>query len=638
MKKNLRIVSAAAAALLAVAPVAATSVSTVLADTNVAVVGGPAQSTNDTATLELSITNVDKLNNGDSASKATANLATPALPAGATVTVSQAKLYNEGDVTVTDGVATGKSKPGENGQSTTVDLENDNAKSVTKGGTYVAVAYVTITGLKPSTQYTINGSSANATKAKSDNTGTIASFAVISAPFTISNTDLAGSPYVKEAADTTNNKVLTSGFYNLTSADYSVKKLAAKIAKTDTNTTGKYEAAVTKPDATDKNNAKAAFVNPEADVRAALKAAGITTKGSDETFDKPAAPFVVTLNVRATNGKTTAFPVTVDPNSATADATFPTITYYTKGATAAESHTVPTVGQSASNALDSIDNLVDSNNQEITFNYVPVNGVVDTASIKKAFTAVVNKNNSDKLAVDVDVSKVNTKVAGKYPVVVSATNADKKTTKITFMLTVGAKGASYKTVQSDGDIPVYKIDGNNVTDTKTTVKNGDQIAVFGDAIKVGDKSYTRINSADSDLYVETKYVDGSFKPAEKTSKTVMHNAYIYDKDHKRVGTKTLAAYTKVDVLGATTKLADGSLVYQIGDNQYVMADNIDGTVRTLSHNAYVYKTSKKRADSRVLRKGAKVTTYGSPYTFKNGKAYYRIGGPSKQYVKVANFN
>ncbi|MCT6902214.1 MAG: SLAP domain-containing protein, partial [Lactobacillus sp.] len=249
----------------------------------------------------------------------------------------------------------------------------------------------------------------------------------------------------------------------------------------------------------------------------------------------------------------------------------------------------------------------------------------------------VSTTDKTPLTPKVDVSKVNTKVAGKYPVTVSATNAEGKTTKAVFFLTVGVKGATYKTVQSDGDVPVYKIEGNVVTDSKTTVKNGDTIAVFGDPIKVGEKSYTRINSADSDLYVESKYVDGSFKPADKVKKTVMHNSYIYDKDHKRVGTDMLRAYSTVEVIGAATKLADGSLVYQIGDNQFVMADNIDGTSRTLTHNAYVYKTSKKRADGRVLKAGTKVTTYGSPYTFKNGKAYYRIGGPKKQYVKVANF-
>lgn len=596
MKKNLRIVSAAAAALLAVAPVAATSVSTVLADTNVTVVGGADKSTSTTANLKLTVTNGLALNDGDSASKATANLATPALPAGANVTVSQAKLYEKDDITVTDGVATpaaGKS----------------NAPSVTKGKTYVAVAYVTITGLKATTQYTVNGTTND--KTKSDQTGTIAEFAVISDPFTISDTTLTGAPYVK---DISTGKAVDTGSVEIASDRYNVVGVAQAIET-------KYTLGVTTTNGT--TPAVAHWTDVKKDVRDALKAAGITVKSdANESFDKPATSFPVTLHFYATNGKTGTFTAIVDPNPTTGDATFPAMTLagFNNG--------------QAFNGSKIIDVLPDN----VTFNYVPVNGTVNTDAIEKAFATTVSSTDLTKLTPKVDVSKVNTKVAGKYPVTVSATNADGKTTKATFYLTVGVKGASYKTVQSDGDVPVYKIEGNTVTDTKTTVKNGDQIAVFGDPIKVGDKSYTRINSADSNLYVETKYVDGSFKPADKVKKTVMHNAYIYDKDHKRVGTNMLRAYTSVEVIGAATKLADGSLVYQIGDNQYVMADNIDGTVRTLSHNAYVYKTSKKRADGRVLRKGAKVTTYGSPYTFKNGKSYYRIGGPSKQYVKVANFN
>ncbi|UZX31290.1 SLAP domain-containing protein [Lactobacillus helsingborgensis] len=626
MKKNLRIVSAAAAALLAVAPVAATGVSTVFADTNVTVAGGSSQSTTNTATLKLTVTNALALADGDSATKAAASLSTPALPAGANVTVSQAKLYKKSaGITIAKGVPS--------------NVPANNEPSVKAGETYVALAYVTITGLKPDTDYQVNGEG-DANKVPSDKTGTIANFAVLSDSFTISNSALLGSPYVREHGKT---DVLTSGSLNLTSAQYNVSALAQALAIYGTHTTsGKYEPAVTTninntTDSTGKN-ATASFVDPEADVRAALKAAGITTKGTNETFDKPAAPFVVTLNVAATNGQKTAFPVVVDPNATVADETFPVITYYVKGTPVPFPNTEKG-DKTASTTIDDVDSLTYSTTATdfVNFNYVPVNGVVDTASIKKAFSAQVNKANSNALALNVDASKVNTKVAGKYPVVVSATNAENKTTKVTFMLTVGVKGATYKTVQSDGDVPVYKIDGNNVTDSKTTVKNGDIIAVFGDPIKIGEKSYTRINSADSDLYVESKYVDGSFKPADKVKKTVMHNSYIYDKDHKRVGTDMLRAYSTVEVIGAATKLADGSLVYQIGDNQFVMADNIDGTSRTLTHNAYVYKTSKKRADGRVLKAGTKVTTYGSPYTFKNGKAYYRIGGPKKQYVKVANF-
>ena len=628
MKKNLRIVSAAAAALLAVAPVAATSVSTVFADIDMAGQGGVANNSGDTANLSLTVKNALSLTLNDPASKLQATLSYPTLPAGASVsaatTSKTAEIYKSGEVVVNDkGQLAGP--VGTDGKYTSVPAPVGNFTDVNQQ--YVAVAHVTITGLDKTKKYTLNLGSSQIKDVQPDGSGVIADLAVISKPFSLSDTTKLGAPFLKENKG--DGKAVSTGTVSLSSNQYSVAGVVAAIGANYI------------PDITDASadKATASWTHLTQDVRDALKAAGITTKNDkNESFDKPAAPFNVTVNLSATNGKTGSAVITVDPNSNVVDSTFPRINYFTKGATAAKTNTVPTNGKSATTTIDSIDDLVDSANNSLNVNYVPINGIVDTAAIKRAFTAQVSEQNTTPLDVTIDTSKVNTKVAGKYPVTVSATNADKKTSNVIFLLTVGAKGATYKTVQSDGDIPVYKIEGNTVTDTKTTVKNGDQIAVFGDAIKVGDKSYTRINSADSDLYVETKYVDGSFKPAEKTSKTVMHNAYIYDKDHKRVGTKTLAAYTKVDVLGATTKLADGSLVYQIGDNQYVMADNIDGTVRTLSHNAYVYKTSKKRADRRVLRKGAKVTTYGSPYTFKNGKAYYRIGGPAKQYVKVANFN
>ena len=49
------------------------------------------------------------------------------------------------------------------------------------------------------------------------------------------------------------------------------------------------------------------------------------------------------------------------------------------------------------------------------------------------------------------------------------------------------------------------------------------------------------------------------------------------------------------------------------------------------HNAYVYKSSKKRANKVTLKKGTEVTTYGGTYTFKNGN------NTDKTYVKASNF-
>ena len=593
MKKNLRIVSAAAAALLAVAPVAAAGVSTVFADTTIPVVGGTTTDGVTTATLELNVTNATSLVDGDVASKVAASLATPTLPTGANVIPGKASIYEA--TANADGTGTVAS-----GAKAVDKLE--------KGKSYVAVVPVTISGLKANTKYTVNK-----VEMPTDGTGVLKSFDVQSKVFSVANTALKGAPYVTFTQDS-KEVIADSGSVDLDANSYTVSAVADKI-DASRNKNGKYTVKTTAGN--DPQAAKASFLNLEQDVRDGLKAAGVTVK-ADGSFDKPAAPFTFTAHLYATNGKTATFNVRVNSTATDGDDSFPQM-YFNGQKDALRGTTT----------LDSVG--------DVNFNYVPVNGVVDTKAIQNAFKTQVSKTDGTVMIPTVDASKVNTKVAGKYPVTVTATNADGKTTKVTFYLTVGVKGATYKTVQSDGDVTVYKIDGNTVTDSKTTVKNGDQIAIFGDPIKVGEKTYARINSADSDLYVESKFVDGSFKPADKVKKTVMHNAYIYDKDHKRVGTNMLRAYSTVEVIGAATKLADGSLVYSIGDNQYVMADNIDGTSRTLSHNAYVYKTSKKRANRKVLKAGSQVTTFGSPYTFKNGKAYYRIGGPAKQYVKVANF-
>ena len=573
MKKNLRIASAAAAALLAVAPVAASTVSTVLADTTVTVEGGTQTNPTTSAELILNVTNAATLVDGDTPAKVAASISTPSIPAGATVAPAKAQVYVLNASTAT-------------------------TDKLTAGTTYVVKVKVNITGLTSlaGKSITVNGSKVNVNAQ-----GISDEIELTSASFTIPDKSLVGAPFLMEK---TNSVAVTSGSVDLAANALSVKGIVDAIE-------GKYAVANTNGSGT---GIAAVSWNVEKDVRAALKAAGITVK-ADGSFTKPATAFPVTLNLTATNGATSTAVITVNP-AAVADTSYPVINY--NGKDYNNGQTIP---------------LKDDE----SFDYVPVNGDINKTALEAAFTAKVSSANSATMKPTFDYSKVNTKVAGKYPVVVSATNANKKTSKVTFMLTVGVKGASYKTVQSDGDVPVYEINGNTVTDTKTVVKNGDQIAVFGNPITVGDKTYARINSADSNKYVESKYVDGTFKPANKVAKKVMHNAYIYDKDHKRVGTKTLAAYSNVNVYGAATKLADGSLVYQIGDNQYVMADNIDGTVRTLTHNAYVYKTSTKRADRRVLRKGAKVTTYGTPYKFKNGVSYYRIGGPAKQYVKVANF-
>ena len=159
---------------------------------------------------------------------------------------------------------------------------------------------------------------------------------------------------------------------------------------------------------------------------------------------------------------------------------------------------------------------------------------------------------------------------------------------------------------------------------------------------VNYKAMVNKNDAASTLTVTVNVPNGKDTTVPSQPKTIMHNAYFYDKDAKRVGTDKLTRYNSVNVAMSTTKIGDKTY-YEVVENgklsgKFINADNIDGTKRTLKHNAYVYKSSKKRANKVVLKKGEEVTTYGGTYTFKNGKQYYKIGNNTdKTYVKASNF-
>ena len=153
-----------------------------------------------------------------------------------------------------------------------------------------------------------------------------------------------------------------------------------------------------------------------------------------------------------------------------------------------------------------------------------------------------------------------------------------------------------------------------------------------------------VNGKVATLPVTVTVPNGKVTTVPSQAKTIMHNAYYYDKNAKRVGTDKVTRYNTVTISMNKTKFSNGIEYYEVIENgkatgKFINADNIDGTKRTLKHNAYVYASSKKRANKVVLKKGETVTTYGGSYTFKNGKKYYKIGNDTKKtYVKVANFN
>lgn len=127
------------------------------------------------------------------------------------------------------------------------------------------------------------------------------------------------------------------------------------------------------------------------------------------------------------------------------------------------------------------------------------------------------------------------------------------------------------------------------------------------------------------------------KGATKVEKNLMHNAYVYNEKGKRVkgkmykvsddeGSKLIATYG--------TKTINKKVYYRVGENEYIAAGNIDGTLRFLKHNAYVYNQFGNRDNNLKHKKNQQLATYGSAVKI-NGKKYYRIG--IRQYVKKSNF-
>lgn len=580
MRKNSRIISAAAAALLAVAPaVVSTGVVSAADSVPVTVVPGTTPSQEAKAIdlgVSVSVNNLTSIKDGASAS---------------TLNVTLSSLFGT---------------PGYWGSTQVFPADDKGNKTSDKavstlqlGKTYVVVVpNVYVNGLTPGSKYVNNGGK--------EFTATSAGVSIgeVSTAFTVPDTRLAGTPYF-----TSNGTQVTNGSVTLGAGENTVDKLAAKLKTLFIpSISGGTNGAKLVADPKDEELKK--------DIKAGLADAKVTVD-KDGNFNAPAAPFKVVWTVTATNGQTGSITVYVSAYNVPADySKNPVITY--NGVAYNHTQTISL----ASNA---------------SFNYIPVGSAVNTSAIAQAFSAVFSANsNTVKLPVSVDASKVNTAVAGSYPVTVTAKNANGYTTALTFNLTVGAKAP--KTVQTtDGSpAPIYSFNGNSVSNTGRTVANGTSVSTF-DTITVNGVSYTRINSATANEYVETKFVDGT-QAEQGTTGPVMHQSIAYDHNGKSTG----VVYNSYETITYVPKVVNigGKTYYKIvGKDQYVRVTNITGTPRRLTHNAYIYRTSTKRTSFNgkwKLYKGQSITTYGGSYRFKNGKTYFRIGRPAKQYIRVSN--
>ncbi|AIS09772.1 hypothetical protein LACWKB8_1517 [Lactobacillus sp. wkB8] len=114
-------------------------------------------------------------------------------------------------------------------------------------------------------------------------------------------------------------------------------------------------------------------------------------------------------------------------------------------------------------------------------------------------------------------------------------------------------------------------------------------------------------------------------------RTVFHNSYLYDQNGSR---KTGKYFTGKTIWTYGAKVIQGKKYYDLGQNNYVKATNVSGVKRKLRRNSYVYSKTAKKLQSKALKKGQKVRTYGAAVKIRQ-KLYYIVG--KNQYIKKSNF-
>ena len=168
--------------------------------------------------------------------------------------------------------------------------------------------------------------------------------------------------------------------------------------------------------------------------------------------------------------------------------------------------------------------------------------------------------------------------------------------------------------------------------------------------KAVDEAVANLAKAKAALNGEPNFIGGDYTPSEPstpsietpaektTEKILMHAAYLYDNKGIKIDKPTVKSYVTV-VVAENPVTINGIKYYKVaGKDEYIKAGNIDGTLRVITHNSYIYnnkgKATRNKGIKRLVKKTRIVRTYGAPINIK-GHMMYRIG--KNRYIKARNF-
>ena len=168
--------------------------------------------------------------------------------------------------------------------------------------------------------------------------------------------------------------------------------------------------------------------------------------------------------------------------------------------------------------------------------------------------------------------------------------------------------------------------------------------------KAVDDAVANLEKAKAELNGEPNFIGGDYTPSEPstpstgtpaentTEKILMHASYLYDNKGIKIDKPTVKSY--VTVVVAENPVTINSIKYYkvAGKDEYIKAGNIDGTLRVITHNSYIYnnkgKATRNKGIKRLVKKTRIVRTYGAPINIK-GHMMYRIA--KNRYIKARNF-